>query len=210
MPKVRPLTPLQARATIAHRLAPTIDRIRQIATNLGTRPHRVFLTWTRWTGEARGEGAEELVGQLEVLPTPRVDSLDKLSFSLYAAGSLPVGSIQVSEISAAAFTEDLLSGRRIPAEARCCREEDAASASGAIVPTTAQLAGGEEVPFPYDFFYEVVEDGRGDVPPARNRFRLLSKPFRRAGKVDWTIMLEREDPDRERDNRSPFAGPGRR
>lgn len=209
MPKVRPLTPLEARRSIANRLAPTVDRIRQLNTKLGERPHRVFLTWTRWTGEARGEGAEELVGQLEVLPTPRVDSLDSVSFSMFSGGTLPVGSIRVSEISVATFTEDLLCGRRIPDEARCCR--DVPDERGAVVPHTAPIDGrSEEVPFPFDFFYEVVEDGRGDPHPVRNRFRLLSKPFRRAGKVDWMIMLEREDPDRERDNRSPFAGPGRR
>lgn len=186
MPKIRPLNPLQAKQSLANRLAPTIDRIRQLSTNLGIRPYRVFLTWTRWTGEVRGEGEELLAKQVEILPTPKVDSLDRVSFSLFAAGTLPVGSIQVSEISAAAFTEDVLTGRAVP------------------------VLGEDEVPPPYEFFYEVVEDGRGDPDPVRNRFRLLTKPFRRAGKVDWTIMLEKEDADRDRDDRSAFALPGRR
>jgi hypothetical protein len=185
MPRIRSLTALQAKATLAHRLARVGDAVRQLNTTLGIRPYRCFLTHTRWTGTERGEGEELLVRQVEILPTPRVDSLDKVAFSLFAAGTLPVGSIQVSEISAGSFTEDELTGQMVP------------------VPNE------DEVPGPYVFFYEVVEDGRGDPNPVRNRFRLLTKPFRRAGKLDFTVMLEREDYDRDRANRSPFSPAGR-
>lgn len=185
MPKVRPLCRDEAIKSLANRLAPRIDRIRQIATNLGTRPYRVFLTWTTWTGTERGEGYEQVVRRTEILPTPLVASLDRLALTQFAAGTLPMGSVQVTEVSAT-LTEDLLTGRWVPEP-----HED-------------------EVPPPKDFFYEVVEDGRGDPEPVRWRFRLMSKPFRDAENVQWKLLLEKEDPDRSRDDRSPFAFPGRR
>lgn len=175
MPKVRPLTALQARRTLAHRLGPRVDRVRQIATNLGVRPYRVFLTWERWTGRERGEGKELLVRRTEILPTPKVEDLASVTFTPFAIGMIPVGSLRVSRISVAAFTQDLLTGKMVPKEHE------------------------EHIPEPYEFFYEVVEDGRGDDPAARQKYRLLSAPYRKAGGVHWQIVLEKVSPDMGRD-----------
>lgn len=187
MPKIGPLTPAQAKATIAQRLAPVADNVRQIATTLGARPYRVFLVWTKWTGEERGEGVEQEARRIEILPTPRIQNLDSVSYSLMHAGTLPVGSIRVDLISGATFSADILSGNYVP------------------------VAHEDFIPEPFEFFYEVVEDGRGDDPATRSRFRLLSFPFRRATKVDWTVTLERVSLDRNRYAQSQvpeeFPGP---
>lgn len=184
---IRPLTPAQAKASLCQRLTGVADNVRQIATILGARPYRVFLIWTRWSGEERGEGVETQVQSIEVLPTPRVQNLDAVTFSLYHAGTLPVGSIKVDRISGAVFTSDILKGDWVPVN-----HEDF-------------------IPEPTEFMYEVVEDGRGDNPAVRSRFRLLSFPFRRATQVDWTVMLERVGEDRNRyaQSQSPtqFSGP---
>jgi hypothetical protein len=187
MPRIGPLTPAQAKATLAQRLGRVADNVRQIATILGARPYRVFLVWTKWSGQERGEGQEAEIRRVEILPTPRVANLDAITFSLYHAGTLPVGSVKVDRISVVSFSSDLLTGNYVPAE-----HEDF-------------------IPEPYEFMYEVVEDGRGDNPPTRSRFRLLSFPFRRATQVDWTIMLERVGEDRNRyaQGQTPeqFSGP---
>jgi hypothetical protein len=175
------------------------DSIRQIATNLGARPHRVFLNWTQWTGEERGDGNEILLLRREVLPTPRVDNLDAVTFSVFHAGTIPAGSVKVTEISLATFTEDQLRG---------LDSTDPATGKQ-VVPTAAVNLDGGGLLEPYDFFFEVVEDGRGDPKPERMRYRLLSKPFRRATKLDWLIMLERSSQDRTRGDRSVFGAPGR-
>ena len=174
MPKVRALTPAQAQATFAARFAPAADKLRQIATNLGIRPYRVTLIWTRWSGTERGEGVERVVQTQELLPTPKVASLDNLSFSLMHAGTIPIGSVSLTGVSLT-YTEDLLRGLVVP------------------------LAHEDEVPEPFDFFYELVEDGRGDPQPQRQRYRLLKPPFRRAGVVDWSLWLQRVAEDRGRD-----------
>lgn len=175
MPKVKALTPAEARHTLAHRLGPRVDRIRQIATKLGIRPYRIFLTWEKWTGKERGEGDMKLVERMEILPTPKVEDLASVSFSLFAIGTFPVGTLRVSRISVASFTYDMLTGHWVPKN-----HED-------------------KIPEPYSFFYEVVEDGRGDDPAVRARYRLLGTPWRHAGGVHWKLLLERISPDLGRD-----------
>jgi hypothetical protein len=171
MPKIRPLTPGQAGKTLAHKLGVgLVPRLRQLATNFGIRPYRCFLVWGKWTGEERGEGFDVELLRMEILPTPKVENLDALTFSLVNAGTLPVGSVRVSQISSY-FTYDQLKGLMVPVQ-----HED-------------------QVPEPYEFYWEVVEDGRGDNPPVRAKFRPASVPFRRAGKPDWTVILERISED---------------
>ncbi len=175
MSKIGPLTPEQAKRTIAHRFTRLGDKIRQLNTKFGLRPYRVFLIWTKWSGEERGMGDEVELKRLEILPTPKVSNLDNVTFSLMHSGTVPVGSVKVEEISGQ-MTQDTLQGRGL----------------------TGMPEWVDHIPEPYSFFYEVVEDGRGDDPANRPKFRLLNVPFRRAGKVDWTLMLERISEDRNR------------
>lgn len=182
MPKPRPLTPAEAKRTLAHRFAGLADRTRQLATKFGLRSKRVFLVWTEWSGSERGEGEERERARHELLPTPLVSDLTSVALNPYAAGKLPVGSVRVSEISAT-LTFDQLSGTRVPG-----RE------------------GAGELPPNVDFFYEIVEDGRGDPEPVRQRFRRLAGPTRDEDNVAWSIVLERSSEDRDRHGRSN-AGP---
>jgi hypothetical protein len=137
----------------------------------------------------RGEGNELIYARLEILPTPRVTSLDRLSFSLYHAGTIPVGSVKVDRISVVQFTEDVLLGKALPNNPLPFGESEQE----------------KHIPQPYEFFWEIVEDGRGDNPPKRQRFRPMNKPERRAGKLDYTIMLERVSQDRTRDDQSSIG-----
>ena len=50
-----------------------------------------------------------------------------------------------------------------------------------------------------NFFYEIVEDGRGDQPPERKRFRLMGVPMRKPDAATWIVLLQREDRDMDRD-----------
>jgi hypothetical protein len=183
MPKIGPLTPLQARNSLAHKIGTRVgDKVRQLNTKFGIRPYRVFLVWTKWGGTERGEGNEAVVLEREILPTPKVESLDGVAFSLFAAGQLEVGSIQVSEVSLT-LTRDILMGHAIPG-----------------------LGIVDHIPQPYDFFYEVREDGRGELgtgkEPQRQKYRLAADPFRRASKPYWQFTLERISEDRNRAGQS--------
>jgi len=192
--RIRALRPDQATRTLANRLGPLGDRLRQqISVRFGLRPYRVFLTWTKWDNPdalaERGEGNELLLARLEILPTPRVSSLDNLTFSLYHAGQIPVGSLKIDRISIVSFTEDILLGKSFPNNPLPFNENPKE----------------KHIPQPFEFFWEIVEDGRGDQPPKRSRFRPMNRPFRRAGKLDWTIMLERTSLDRTRDDQSAIG-----
>jgi hypothetical protein len=159
-----------------------VDKVRQIATNLGARPLRVFLVWTTWTGERRGEGEERLLQELEILPTPVVSDPTAIARNPYAAGTLPVGAVSVTEISCGQFSEDLLRGWKLP--------------------------GGDPIDERrMDFFWEVREDGRtAGRAPERRRFRVLGDVYLDAENVQFKVILERASADRRRDG-SPHGRP---
>ncbi len=167
MPKVRPLPPEKVGRTVVGRLGRVADKVRQVATNLGARPYRCFLVWTVASGEERGEGTTKEIKRLEILPTPRIKNLDAVTFNPYHAGVFPLGAIQVDEVTTS-LTEDDLRGLTVPVV------EDV-------------------VPERYDFYYEVVEDGRAgpDVQVRPQSYRLLGQPFLDAENVQWVIRLER-------------------
>ena len=182
MPRPRPLTPSEAKRSLANRLGLRVaDRLRQFSTRFGLRSRRVFLTWTQFTGAERGEGRERVIARIELLPTPKVADATTVMRMPFAAGVLPVGSLRVSLISVA-YTYDQLTGRRIPG-----RSDDG------------------PIPEPIDFFYELVEDGRGDDPAERQRFRVLGIPWRDEGNVGWSVLLERSSEDFARDGTSQIG-----
>lgn len=173
MPLPRPLTPQQAKHTLANKFVGLGDRLRQLNTRFGIRSNRVFLVWTSSDGEERGEGSTRVLLRHEILPTPKVADMSAVALSPYAPGVLPVGSVRVSQITQT-LTKDVLVGVRMP--------------YGQAVDDTG----------PMNFWWEIVEDGRGDDPPERWRFRLAAQPDRQPGSVQWVVLLERQssDPDR--------------
>lgn len=193
----RLLSAEEASRTLVARLAPTVDRLRQRLTTFGVRPYQVFLVWTRWTGPERGEGSERILKRTAILPSPQVEDLTGISLQFFSGGVIPVGSVRVTGISAL-YAQDVLMGLTVPPDPEAKR---AAFVAGKKVPNpeTDSLAA-EEVLDPYEFFWEIVEDGRSNQgrPARRARFRPLSAPFRRADQFDWGILLERVDDDMNR------------
>lgn len=170
----RPLTPGEAKNSLAVRLQKTVDRGRQIDARLGFRPYQVFLVWTKWTGPERGDGNQEVVHRCQIVPTPIVQSMDSISKSPGSAGKYPQGTVRVTEVSAR-YTEEQLQGRVVPD------------------------AGVDQVPEPYHFFYEIVEDGRHGASPLRKRFSLSADPHLDAANQGWQLVLGRQSGDMGRD-----------
>jgi hypothetical protein len=188
MPKPRPLTNAEAKNSLTQRLAPRIDSLRQFSTRFGLRSRRVFLVWTKYTGRERGEGFENEVARVELLPTPKVSSLTSIALTPFAAGILPVGSVRVELISAQMSAEELL---------------------GQVPPVTPT---GDPIQQPFDFYYEIVEDHRVSNEPARAKFRVLGIPSRDEGSVSWSVMLDRIEEDNNANGRSMYGSdtPNRR
>jgi hypothetical protein len=148
------------------------------------------MVWSRATGAERGTGDTNLITRIEILPAPRVTDLTAQARRPWSGGQLPEGTVRVDRISTR-FTADNLSGLVIPTEHAHGRHKSPGERVGgtALVPTEDPQV---------DFFWEVVEDGRGDDPARRQRFRLFAEPYRDAGSIQWVVLLEAasDPPDR--------------
>lgn len=151
-----------------------VDYIRQIPVDLGARPYRVFLVWTRWSGEDRGEGVESLVREEEILPVPKVQEISSVQLQLLDIGTDEQGSLQISQISPR-YTENQLLGRH---------------------------QDGSGVARNETFSWEVRLD-KGDVSDLKKRRRFMIKgvPSFKADSLQWTVNLIRAGSDREHDGR---------
>lgn len=175
-----PLTSQQAKNSLANRLGSRVDRIRQIATDMGLRPYRVFLVWDKYTGDERGEGQDREVVRREILPTPRVTGLDGVAIAAFTGGMLQDGSVSLELVSVTYNLEELM---------------------GTAIPNPEE----EHIPQPYSFYYEIREDGRGEAQPLRSKFRLAAVPSRLPGKVQWNVRLERISVDNARNGSSQYG-----
>jgi hypothetical protein len=162
MPTPKPLSPQEAAHTLAHRFVRRADRLRQLATRFGIRPYRVWLVWSKSSGAEFGTGRTAELQRREILPTPRVRT--NLNRVLLSGGIVPMGSVELTEVSGALTYEQLI-GRDVPAK------------------------GEESAPGPYEFHYEVVEDGRDGSAPRPQRFRPFGDPTREPGNVQWRLTL---------------------
>lgn len=160
--KSNPLSPEQAKHTLAHRFAARADRLRQLNTRFGIRPYRVWLVWTKGSGDEVGSGTSVEVNRYELLPAPKVRQ--NLTRTLLSAGIVPMGSVELSEVSATHTYEELI---------------------GRVLPAKNEVS----VPPPYEFHYEIVEDGRGGDQPRLQYYRPFGDPVRDPGNVQWKLTL---------------------
>lgn len=164
------VTRTNARCTLANELSCLVDDLRDIATDLGFRPYVVRLIWTQWSGGRFGHGVEQIVQTEDLLPTPKVESLDPLDTEILPIGAEETGSITVSEISPR-YTEDFLSGV-----------------------FSQQLSAGTPG---IQFFWE-VEQVLPNQSGEKRRFTLDRPPSYEATKLQWSVKLIRAYANRAR------------
>ena len=162
MPTPKPLSPQEAAHTLAHRFVRRADRLRQLATRFGIRPYRAFLVWSKSDGAEFGAGRTREVRRVEVLPTPKVRP--NLMRTLLSGGIVPTGSVELTEVTAS-LTYGELTGRTLP------------------------VSGEVSVPPPYEFHWELVDDGRGGDDPRPVLYRPFGEPVREPGNVHWKLTL---------------------
>lgn len=203
-----------ARRTLATRLQSLADTGRAINARFGMRAYRVFLVWLWWEAGEDGAGQAQVARRVELTPIPRVTDLTSITYSPVNAGVLPVGSLRVDQISGR-YSAEHLAGLAIPCLPSTPASRLAAMRDGTYndPPPTEHALATESLPKNVEFFYEIVEDGRTARPgedPRRERFRPLSRPFRRADKNDWVVVLERQSGDMQRVDGSPppYPAPG--
>jgi hypothetical protein len=170
---VAPFTKLDVghfRNTLCQKLIPLADGVRDLATQLGARPYRVFLVKTQWSEGERGLGIEEIIEETEILPVPKLSSMDGIALQLQSIGIDEIGTTKVSEISGR-YTEDQLRG---------------------LGP------GGEELPKDQNFYWEIVFM-RTDGEQPRRRFLPRGVPDYKPTRIQWEVTLLRASRDRQRD-----------
>ena len=173
---VRPLRPDEVKQTLAVRLVPTIDKIRQLSTKFGLRPYRVFLVHVQWTGERIGLGTPIEISRREVQPTPRIRDMSSTIEMLSAFGRLEEGAITVDKISPLWSEDDLL------------------GATPDLIETSLPRAGKHNC----EFFWEVQENRPVSPPPVPRRYAPASTPTLSRGGMSWRMVLTKQSVNRTR------------
>lgn len=166
-------SPSTLRGSLAQKLIPVVDKVRDLNTKLGMRPYRVRIVRTRFAGGRRGVGPETVVFELDVLPTPKVVDLNTLQEMVTAVGVTEIGLVQLQQVSGR-YSEDFLVG---------------VDPSGSPVPDS-------------DSVYYEIEWVRPDGKLTdKHRFALATAPYYNASAVQWTITLDAQLEKRRRDGR---------
>lgn len=90
--------------SLVESLGAVADNLRQISTDLGLRPYRMFSVTYKWTGGDVGRGEPVVAGETEFLPTPKI-ALFGVRGEGKTGGLVERGDIRVTEISPR-YTED--------------------------------------------------------------------------------------------------------
>lgn len=155
--------------TLTNKLGPTIDKIRQIASNIGIREYRVFLVHAEWSGGVRGRGSPTEISRREILPQPRVQDATSTAYVVRAFGLQEEGTIVIDRISGK-YTEDDLTGRTPDLE------------------DPVKTRSGQDG---LDFYWEVVEAADHDPKPVPRRYVPSAVPARLP--FQWKVVLTKQE-----------------
>lgn len=84
--------------SLVEELGSVADDLRQLATDLGARPYRVFSIVVGWTGGAVGRGDQSILEETELLPTPSID-LSTIRYIVTSGGKTDDGRVKMYEVS---------------------------------------------------------------------------------------------------------------
>ena len=144
-----------------------VDEMRQMQTDAGLRPYRVFSVIVEWDSGELYRGKQRVVGEKEFLPTPLVD-LRPMYTNMREAGVFEHGDIVLREVSPS-LTEAQV---------------------GELFFNGAKLPPGQQG------YIEVRHDARKGNEPPRRRFTVRGVPWHDAERFQWIATLSDEEPDR--------------
>jgi hypothetical protein len=164
-------TPALLKQSLAQKLIPVADKVRNLYTDFGARPYRVRFVRSRWTAGRRGAGIETIVSTMEILPTPKVVDLNTLAEVVTPIGTTEIGLVQLQQVSGR-YTEEMLTG---------------------VDPDGNPVGDGDDAYYEIEFFRR---DGRESD---KHRFALAAAPYYFATKFQWNITLDAQIEKRRRD-----------
>ena len=157
------------RRSLAQSLGPTVDRIWQIATELGVRPYRVWLVHWRWPSK-RGLGRPIETSREEILPTPRVQDMLSTTFAVSAFGLSEGGGLFVDQISQR-YSEADLTG---------------------VTPDLTDPSRPQTNSSSVEFFWEVQERRRTTPPTKARRYVPSGVPMLNRTGMHWRVNLTKQ------------------
>ena len=163
-------TGAQLGGSLAQRLIPIADRIRDLKVRFGFPPYEITNLRVSSSGGKRGIGVPQLVHELPLLPVPKIQDLGSLAEIVSPVGLVESGSILVSEISGA-YSEDVLLGRD---------------------------GDGNSVDADQEVLYEIEFTRPDGHEGERRRFNPASAPYYDAERVQWSLRLEKAMQNRAR------------
>lgn len=90
--------PCEGGISLVEDLADVADDIRQLATDFGARPYRVFSIVVSWSGGEVGKGDQRIESETEVLPTPNVN-ISNIRYNVTTGGWTDDGYVKMYEVS---------------------------------------------------------------------------------------------------------------
>lgn len=93
-------------SSLVESLGAVADDLRQIASDLGARPYRLFSVIQRWSGGAVGRGYASIVSRREILPRPKVN-VNPAQTEYTAGGRQTRGHVRVTELSPRLTADDI-------------------------------------------------------------------------------------------------------
>jgi len=174
--ELAPPAPQLMPQTLAGELVPVADDIRELYSEFGLRPYRVFLVHAMWSGGRRGIGDLVITSRREILPVPRVRDIDSVRRSVEPTGLTEQGEIVIDQISPK-YAEDDLVGR---------------------TPDVTDMAMTRTARQDVEFWWE-VEEARASAPRSIRRFSPpAAAPMLSRGGLHWRVTLVRQGYDRAR------------
>lgn len=85
---------------LAGSLISTVDDIRQLNSEFGIRPYRVFATTVVWSGGEIGRGTAQVTSSVELTPTPLVKDLTNIKGVVRSGGLVERGDARLTQVSA--------------------------------------------------------------------------------------------------------------
>jgi hypothetical protein len=164
-------TGLDLQYALGYDLVPVVDVARDIPVELGLRPYEIHLVRTQWTsGDSRGNGVEQVLADVCLLPIPKLISLDGVTLVMNPGGLDELGTVRVLDISGR-YSEQFLRGL----------DEE-------LNPPSSNS----------QFFYEILFPTLGQIQDTgiRRRFTLVGAPNWNAENVCWELTLVRTRGDR--------------
>lgn len=225
-PDQRPLYDFEVGSTITDCLIECVDGARQILTEFGQRPYRVFLVWIAWTADEDNDGMlQEDELDLESLE-PDPDIIHPVTCQPVLLAPVGVGvPVVVAEV-------ELLPTPRVTGVGNIGQNVDAVgrTESGAVTVDQISYRLSEDLlqgllpPFRVpgqpdqmkdglEFFWEIQQDRPGgyitpgyeaceqptDMKAQRRRFAVQGIPEAQSGDFQWMVTLMRADGERSRE-----------